>query len=309
MKRRDVMITAAMAGLAAALPRLSFAATKSDQEGTTMTTRPQSGYAPVNGVEIYYEIHGTGKPLVLLHGGFGAIEMFGPVLTALAAGHQVIGVDLQAHGRTGPLGRPMTFENMATDVAELIKWLGYDKADVMGYSMGGMTALRLAIDHPEVVDKLVLASTAYAFAGWHDYNQQGMKSIGMAPEQAAEGMKQTPMFEQYKQIAPGGEASWLDAVKEIGTLVGKDFDWSADVPSIKAKTLLVVGDYDGIRISHATKFFEMLGGGKVDGGWDGSGMTPNRFAVLPSTTHYTIFSSPRLAEAAIPFLDGAPLGA
>ena len=179
MKRRDFVTTALTLAAAAALPRAANAATNA-QEGTAMTTpanRPQSGYAPVNGVEIYYEIHGSGAPLVLLHGGFGSIEMFGPVLAALAEKRQVIGVDLQGHGRTLPFDRPMSFEAFATDVAELIKWLGYDKADVMGYSMGGNTAVRLAIDHPEVVNKLVASSCVYAFAGWHDYNQQGMGSM------------------------------------------------------------------------------------------------------------------------------------
>jgi pimeloyl-ACP methyl ester carboxylesterase len=162
----------------------------------------RSGYAAVNGVEVYYEIYGEGKPLILLHGGFSSIEMFAPILPALAAGRQVIGVDLQGHGRTLPFDRPMTFANMATDVAELIKYLGFDKADVMGDSMGGSTALRLAIDHPEVVDRLILVSTPYAFSGWHDFNAQGMKQIGAAPEQAAEGLKQSPLYESYVAIAP-----------------------------------------------------------------------------------------------------------
>ena len=303
MKRRDFVISTATAALAAALPRLANAATTTTQEGPTMTTRPNSGYAPVNGVEIYYELHGTGKPLVLLHGGYGAIEMFGPVLTALASGRQVIGVDLQAHGRTLPMDRPMTFENMATDVAELIKWLGYDKADVMGYSMGGATALRLAIDHPEVVGKLVLTSVPYAFAGWHDYNQQGMKGIAANPEGAVEGMKQTPMYQAYVQLMPNAEENWPKTIAQTASLVGKEYDWSASVPRMTMPTMIVVGDWDAVRISAATSFFELLGGGKQDAGWDGSGMNENRFAVIPGATHYTIFMDPRLATVAAGFLD------
>ena len=304
MKRRDLVLAATTAALAAALPRLANAATNTTQEGTTaMTTRPQSGYVPVNGVEIYYELHGTGKPLVLLHGGFMAMEMFGPVLAALAEGRQVIGVDLQGHGRTLPFDRPMTFENLATDVAELIKWLGYDKADVMGYSMGGATALRLAIDRPEVVNKLIVTSSCYAFSGWHDYNAQGMKGLAANPAAAIEPMKQTPMYAQYAQLMPDAEKNWPKTIEQTSRMVGQDYDWSAAIPQLKMPTMLIVADWDAVRISHATSFFELLGGGKQDALWDGSGMNKNRFAVIPGATHYTIGSDPRLAATAAGFLD------
>jgi pimeloyl-ACP methyl ester carboxylesterase len=306
MKRRDFITTAIVTAAIAALPKAANAATNTTQEGTTMTTpakRPASGYAPVNGVELYYEIHGSGKPLVLLHGGFGSIEMFGPVLTALAEKRQVIGVDLQGHGRTLPFDRPMTFPNLATDVAELIKWLGYDKADVMGYSMGAATAIRTAIDHPEIVDKLVATSTAYAFSGWHDYNQQGMKGMAMAPEQAIEPMKQTPMYQAYVQLMPDAETNWRKSVTQMANFVGQDFDWSAEVAKMTTPTLLAFGDWDAVRTSHAASFFELLGGGKQDANWDGSGMNKNRLAIIPGITHYTMFMDPRLATTALGFLD------
>jgi pimeloyl-ACP methyl ester carboxylesterase len=303
MKRRDALIATATAALAAALPKLANAATTSTEEGTAMTTRPQSGYAPVNGVEVYYEIHGSGKPLVLLHGGFGSIEMFGPVLAELARSRQVIGVDLQGHGRTLPFDRPMNFTNLATDVAELIKWLGYEKANVMGYSMGGATALRVAIDHPEVVDKLVVSSTAFAFSGWHDYNQQGMKGMAAAPDQAIEPMKQTPMYAAYAQLMPDAEANWPKTIRQTAAMVGADYDWSAEIPKITAPTQLVYGDWDAVRTAHVASFFELLGGGKQDANWDGSGMNKNRLAIIPGITHYTMFMDPRLATTAIGFLD------
>jgi pimeloyl-ACP methyl ester carboxylesterase len=289
-------ITAAAALL---LPAPAFTQDTQPTEGTAMSIPSKSGYAPVNGVEVYYEIHGEGEPLVLLHGGFGLIEMFGPNLPALAAGRQVIGVDLQGHGRTLPFDRPMSFEAMATDVAELITYLGFEKADVMGYSMGGSTALRLAIDHPEVVDRLVLASMPFAYSGWHDYNAQGMKSIG--PE-AAEGMKQTPMYESYAKVAPDVN-NWTELVTQMGAYMGQEYDWSAEVPSVKAPTLLVFGDWDAVRTAHVAQFFELLGGGKQDALWDGSGMNANRLAILPNVTHYTMFADPRFAEVAIAFLD------
>jgi pimeloyl-ACP methyl ester carboxylesterase len=302
---RRTFITNTAAGVAAtALPRLANAATTVSAKGTNMsTTRPTSGYAPVNGVEVYYEIHGSGKPLVLLHGGFGAIEMFGPRLAEFAQTRQVIGIDLQGHGRTKPFDRPMTFANLAADVAALIKWLGYDKADVMGYSLGGATALRVAIDHPEVVDKLIVTSTAYAFSGWHDYNAQGMKGMAANPAAAAEGMKQTPMYQLYMQLMPDAETNWPKSIAQTAALVGQDYDWSADVAKLTTPTMLVFGDWDAVRTAHVAAFFELLGGGKQDANWDGSGMNRNRLAIIPGATHYTMFMDPRLVTTAVSFLD------
>lgn len=247
--------------------------------------------------------YGIGKPLVLLHGGFGSIEMFGPVLTALAEKRQVIGVDLQGHGRTLPFDRVMSFAAMAADVAELIKWLGFEKTDVMGYSMGGNTAVRIAIDHPEVVDKLVASSCVYAFAGWHDYNQQGMGGMAANIEGTMEGMKQTPMYQAYVQLMPDAETNWRKSVTQMANFVGQPFDWSADIVKIAAPTLLAFGDWDAVRTSHIASFFELLGGGMQDAGWDGSGMNANRLAILPGITHYSMFTDPRLAATALGFLD------
>jgi pimeloyl-ACP methyl ester carboxylesterase len=124
-------------------------------------------YAEVNGLSLYYEVHGEGEPLILLHGGVGAIEMFGEVLPLLARGRRVIGVDLQAHGRTADIDRPMTYEAMADDMAALIEHLGVGEADVMGYSLGGGVALQTAIRHPEAVRKAVLVSTPFKRDGWY----------------------------------------------------------------------------------------------------------------------------------------------
>jgi len=303
MQRRDFVRTAAALSVLAALPKPAVAAQTQTEETTPMTDRPKSGYAPVHGIELYYEVHGQGKPLVLLHGGFGSIEMFGPVLAELAKSRQVIGVDLQGHGRTLPFDRPMTFANLAADVAALIKWLGHDQADVMGYSLGAATALRVAIEHPDVVNKLVVSSTAFAFAGWHDYNQQGMKGMAANPAAAVEGMKQTPMWQAYAALMPDADANWPKTIAQTAALVGADYDWSADIGRIKAPTQLVYGDWDAVRTSHVAAFFELLGGGKQDANWDGSGMNKNRLAVLPGVTHYTMFMDPRLATTAAAFLD------
>jgi pimeloyl-ACP methyl ester carboxylesterase len=260
-------------------------------------------YARVNDINLYYEVHGTGEPLILLHGGIGSIEMFGEVLPMLAAGRQVIGVDLQAHGRTADIDRPMTFEAMADDIAALIQYLGMEKADVMGYSLGGGAALQTAIRHPQLVRKLVLVSAPCKRAGWHSEVAANMAQMDMAA--AAQQMKQSPMYELYARIAPRVE-NWPVLLGKISALLHQDYDWSNDISSIKAPTLIVVGDADSVRSAHAVEFFGLLGGGLADAGWDGSGMSNSRLAILPATTHYNIASSPALANVVIPFLD-APM--
>lgn len=263
---------------------------------------PKSGYAPVDGLKLYYEIHGTGEPLILLHGGVGATEMFNDIMPSLSQNRQVIAVDLQAHGRTADINRPLSYEAMADDVAALIHYLKLDKADVMGYSLGGEVALCTAIQHPDVVKKLVLVSTTLSRDGWYPEIVSGMTQMGTG---AAEPMKQTPMYQLYASIAPRPE-DWPVLLTKLGEMFRKNYDWSKDVPTIKAPTLLVVGGADAVRTAHAVQFFELLGGGKRDGGWDGSGISNARLAILPGITHYTIFSSPALVSTVTPFLD-APM--
>ena len=267
--------------------------------GDGVTARGAGSYASVNGLEMYYEIHGTGRPLILLHGGVGAIEMFGEVLGLLAEGRQVVAVDLQAHGRTADIDRPLSFESMADDIAALIEHLGFERADVMGYSLGGGVALQTAIRHPEVVRMLVLVSTPFKRDGWYPEVLAGMGRMG--PE-AAEPMKQTPMYQLYASVAPKPE-DWPVLLTKLGELLRKDYDWSEEVAKIEIRTMIVVGDADSVRTAHAVEFFELLGGGKADAGWDGSGMSDARLAILPATTHYYIFSSPTLASTVASFLD------
>jgi pimeloyl-ACP methyl ester carboxylesterase len=259
----------------------------------------EGDYAHVNGLEMYYEIHGTGEPLILLHGGVGAIEMFGEVLPLLAQGRQVIAADLQAHGRTADIDRPLRFESMSDDIRALIEHLGLEEADVMGYSLGGGVALQTVIRHPQVVRKLVLVSTPFSRDGWYPEVRAGMEQMG---PKAAEPMKQTPMYQVYSSVAPRPE-DWPELLTKLGQLLGQDYDLSEGVAAIEAPTMIVVGDADSVRTAHAVEFFELLGGGKADAGWDGSRIPNARLAVLPGTTHYDIFSSPALASAVTPFLD------
>ena len=257
------------------------------------------GLATVNGVKLAYQIHGSGKPLILLHGAFGSVEMFGPNVAALAAGRSVIGVDLQSHGRTPAVDRPMRFETMADDVAALIGHLGLEQADVMGFSLGGGVALRTAIQHPSSVRKLVVVSWPFKRDGWHPEMIAGFDAMG--PE-VAESMKQTPIYEVYREIAPRVE-DWPILVAQVTGLVKLDYDWSAEVRDLPMPVMIVAGDADGLPPRHAVEFFELLGGGRRDAVWDRSGMTRHGLAVLPRLTHYDIDVAPILATSVAQFLD------
>jgi len=265
---------------------------------------PESGYAPVNGLKMYYEIRGSGQPLVLLHGGVGAIEMFAPILPALSASHRVIAVDLQAHGRTADIDRPLRVELMADDVAAVIRHLGMARADVLGYSLGGAVALQTAIRHPRLVRKLVVVSTPFRRDGWYPEILTGMAQMG---PQAAEPMKQTPMYALYARVAPRPQ-DWPVLLAKIGEALMQDYDWSREVAALQMPVLIVAGDADAVRTAHLVEFFALLGGGQRDAGWDGSGRPRAQLAILPGATHYDIFSRPELASTALQFLD-APLPA
>jgi pimeloyl-ACP methyl ester carboxylesterase len=263
------------------------------------TQKGAGSYANVNGIRLYYQIHGKGRPLILLHGGLGAIEMFGPNLAELARSRQVIAVDLQGHGRTADIDRPLSVELMADDIAALIKHLRLERPDIMGYSLGGGVALQTAIRHPEVVGKLVVVSTPFRRNGFYPEILTQQAQVGPA---AAEAMKQTPMYQLYASIAPRPE-DWPKLLGKIGEAMKKDFDFSKEIAGIKATTLIVAGDADIFPPAHAVEMFGLLGGGQRDGGWDGSGRPKSRLAILPGLTHYTIFNALALAATVIPFLD------
>jgi pimeloyl-ACP methyl ester carboxylesterase len=256
--------------------------------------------ATVNGIELGYRIVGDGEPLILLHGGFGTVEMFGSNVDLLAEHRRVIGVDLQSHGRSPAADRPMTFEAMADDIAELIRMLGLERATIVGFSFGGGVALRTAIQHPQVVDRLVLVSTVFARDGWYPEMRAGMDAMG---PQTADFMRQTPLYEAYANVAPNVD-DWPILVEQVAEALKGDYDWSRDIPALSMPVMIVIGDADAIRPSHAVEFFELLGGGKRDAGFDRSRMTPHRLAILPGVTHYDINVVPALSAAVIPFLDG-----
>jgi pimeloyl-ACP methyl ester carboxylesterase len=260
-------------------------------------------YADVNGISLYYEEHGSGQPLVLLHGGFGTGEMYAPVLPSLAKDRRVITVDLQGHGRTADVDRPLRFQTLGDDVAALIEHLGLTQADLMGYSFGAGTALRTAIQHPQLVRRLVVVSHPVARRGWFPESLAGMDQIG---PQFAEAMKQSPLYEIYSRVAPRVQ-DWPVLVGKMGGLLRQDYDWSADIAKITAQPMLVYADADAVRPAHIVDFYALLGGGLRDATWDGSGRPVARLAILPSHTHYDILGSPDLANLVVPFLDAPSL--
>ena len=263
------------------------------------TDIPAAGLAKVNGIELAYQVHGSGKPLVLVHGGYGSVEMFGPNVEALAAGRRVIGVDLQSHGRTPAVDRPMRFETMADDVAALIEYFGLGQADVLGFSLGGGVALRTAIQHPASVRRLVVVSAPFKRAGWHSEMVAAFDQMG---PHLAEPMKQTPMYEIYRRIAPRVD-DWPILVTQLTAMLKLDYDWADEVRKLPMPVLIVAGDADGLPPSHAVEFFGLLGGGLRDAVWDRSGMTQHALAILPRLTHYDIDVAAALAAAVIGFLD------
>ncbi|MEU5526969.1 alpha/beta hydrolase [Micromonospora chersina] len=255
-------------------------------------------YADVNGVRLWYEVHGTGRPLVLLHGGYGSTEMFAPVLPHLVARRQVVAVDLQGHGRTADVDRPLRYESMAEDVAALLRHLDLPAADVLGYSLGGAVALRAAIQHPDLVRRLVLVSTPFRRQGWYP---EVLAAMAAQDERVAERMRGTPPHQLYERVAPRPQ-DWPALWARTGELLRRDYDWSAQVAALPMPVLLVFADADSIPVHHVAEFFGLLGGGHGDAGGDGINRPASRLAVLPGLTHYDIVGSPALPAAVLPFL-------
>src|SRR2546423_8895111 len=284
-----------------AVPTIVQVAQENPPMQTSLPKPTKSGHAAVNGVNYYSAVYGTGEPLLLLHGGLGQIEMFGPNLTKLAQSRQVIGVDIQGHGRT-PLGdRELSLVDMGDDMAGILKKLGYDKVDVLGYSMGGGVAFQLAVQHPEIVRRLVLVSTPFSQAGFYPEMLPQQAAVGAA---MAEQMKETPMYKSYVAIAPHPE-DFPKLLDHMGAYMRKPYDWSAEVQKLTMPVMLIYGDSDMFRPEHIVKFYQLLGGGLKDAGWQREHMSQNRLAILPNLTHYEMGTAPELVDAALPFLSGA----
>jgi pimeloyl-ACP methyl ester carboxylesterase len=263
-------------------------------------TAPQTGYAPVNGLQMYYELHGTGGiPLLLLHGGLFNIDLqFGQLIPGLAATRQVIAADFQGHGRTGDIDRPLTSADLASDVVGLLRHLDIAQADVFGFSVGGAVALHLAIKHPELVRKLVVSSVSFHPDGDRPENTEAVETL------TVDAIAGTPMEQDYRAKSPNHD-KLQDLLDKLGQFDAGFTGWAdADIQGIAAPTLITVGDCDAVRLDHMVRFLQ-LRGGDVNG--DFVGVPASQLAVFPGTTHFFGLAKTELVLGAVlSFLD-APL--
>jgi pimeloyl-ACP methyl ester carboxylesterase len=257
-------------------------------------------YAELNGLSLYFETHGFGRPLILLHGGLGSGEMFGPLLPALAERHQVITVDLQGHGRTADIDRPIDIRLMAGDIAALIGHLGLERPDVVGYSLGGGVALQTAVQHPALVRRLVAVSANIRRDAVYPEMLAQQAQVSAA---AAGFMKDTPMYQLYQRVAPRPE-DFPRLLDKMGQGMAQDFDFTEEVRGLQVPTLIVAADADMAPPSHYAEVFNLLDGGLRDGGWMAEGRPAggHALAILPGVTHYNMGVSPLLAAVTLNFL-------
>ena len=271
-----------------------------DQRSSTATSGGE--YADVNGLHLYFERHGAGRPLVVLHGGLGSGEMFGPILPILSANHEVILPDLQGHGRTADIDRPIEARHMADDIAALIDHLGLQQPDLIGYSLGGGVAMHVAFRYPEKIRKLIAVS---AHIRRDAIPAEMLAQQAQVNANAVAFLRDTPMYQNYQRVAPRPDdfATLLD---KIGASMANDFDFSEQVRNLKVPTLVAAADADMAPPSHYVEIFKLLDGGLRDGGWMGEGRPKggHALAILPGLTHYNMAESPLLAAAALDFLDG-----
>ena len=263
-------------------------------------TAPETGYAPINGLQMYYEVHGSGgTPLLLLHGGLFNIDLqFGGLLPSLAASRQVIAADFQGHGRTNDLDRPLNSADLSSDVVGLLRHLQVPQADVFGFSVGGGVALHLAIRHPELVRKLIVSSVSFHPDGDRSENSDAVGAM------TVDMIAGTPMEQEYRAKSPHPDRL-QDLLDKLGTFDQGFTGWSdADIQGIAAPTLITVGDCDAVHLDHMVRFLQ-LRGGDVNG--DFVGFPASQLAVFPGTTHFFGLARTTLVlDVVLRFLD-APL--
>ncbi len=269
-------------------------------------TRPpiefgHGAYAPINGLALYHEDHGSGRPLILLHGGMMSGEMFAPILASLMVEHRVILVDLQGHGRTADIDRPIRTQLMADDIAALITHLGLEGPDVAGFSLGAGVAIQVGIRHPEAVRRLVACSAVARRGAIYPEILEMQSHVNSA---AAESMRDTEMGRLYQRVAPRPQDLGR-LMDKLGALLAEDFDLTEQIRGLQVPTLIVAPDADMAPPRHFAEVFELLGGGRRDGGWMGEGRPAggHALAILPGLTHYAVGASPLFAAVMLAFLD------
>lgn len=245
--------------------------------------KPVTGYAPVNGLKMYYEIHGSGEPVVLLHGAFMTItNNWSGWIEELSKTRKVIAVEMQGHGRTADIKRDISPENLADDVSVLLDYLKIPSADIIGYSLGGGVAMECAIRYPEKVRKVVSISAVIRLDGWV---KEGADAL---PKLTAEAFKGSPIEAEYKKLSPTPN-EFPDFVKHVVAMVSKPYDFGADkFKATKAPMFFIHGDADGVRLDHIAEMYRLKGGGNIHG--DIQPRSASRLAILPNTTHVTLMA-------------------
>jgi pimeloyl-ACP methyl ester carboxylesterase len=253
---------------------------------------PTTGYAPVNGLKMYYEIHGSGEPLVLLHGSFMTIPSnWTGWIDEFAKTRKVIVVEMQGHGRTADINRDFSYENLADDIAAMLDYLEIKQADLLGYSMGGGVAMLVAIRHPEKVRKVVSVSAVFRHDGWVK------EALDAFPQLTADSFKGSPIESEYKKLSPTPDA-FAAFVKRVIAMDLKPYDFGADrLRATNAPFLFIHGDADGVRLDHIAEMFR-LKGDEIMG--DMRPRSQSRLAVLPDTTHITLMEK---SDAIIPIVN------
>lgn len=258
--------------------------------------KPTTGYAPVNGLKMYYEIHGEGEPVVMLHGAFMTITGWADWVKELSKTRKVIAVEMQGHGRTADIKRDMSFENLADDVAALLDHLKIPSADVIGYSMGGGVAMQTAIRHPEKVRKVVVISAVFRYDGWVKEGRDALPSI------TAEVFKGSPVEAEYKRLSPTPN-EFPEFVRHVISSAARPYDFGADkIKATKAPMFFIHGDADGVRFEHIAEMYALKGGGNIHG--DMMPRPASRLAIIPDTTHVTLMSRmSTIVPMVVDFLD------
>ena len=250
----------------------------------------------VNGMQMYYEVSGRGDPIIVLHGAYMSIPSMGAIIPRLAKTHKVYALELQGHGRTTDIDRPITYPGLADDVAAFMDAVGLQKADVFGYSMGAAVGLQLAIRHPAKVNKLAAASVAYDAEGWQP------EFRAFIPQMKVETFLDLPFAKEYRKLAPNPEG-FPELVRKLIALEKEPMAWSEDVKALKTPILIITGDADVATLEHSVAMFRMLGGGNM--GDMGKPLAASRLAVLPATSHTAVITQPDLLLGFIePFLKG-----
>jgi pimeloyl-ACP methyl ester carboxylesterase len=270
------------------------ASAQPELKGTS--TLRSSGYAPVNGLRIYYEVHGAGAPLVLLHGSYMTIDLnWSRLIPQLARSRTVIALEMQGHGRTADSERPFSYSTLADDVAGVLKHVGIGRADVLGYSLGGTVALESAIRHPTLVQNVIFISSVFRYDGWVK------EARDLFPTLSPGFFEKTPLKAEYDRLAPD-RRHWGAFVTKLAKFDATPFDLGAEnIRALTCPALIIKGDNDGVELTHIAEMYKLLGGDRMG---DTAGLPRSRLAVLPAMTHVGLMGeTERLASFINAFLD------